>query len=115
MNEFFVLVNITPGRSPEGGFLVSRRETMKLPCANMSRPLPYWFISRQMDPVGKFCEAAAGEKATYTLALAVKECSKAPPPPSPNASIKNTREIETTLRLPHNGLIIILVPIYPFL
>jgi hypothetical protein len=30
MNEFCVLVNITPGRSPEGEFLVSRRETMKL-------------------------------------------------------------------------------------
>ena len=30
MNEFCVLVNITPGRSPEGEFLVSHRETMKL-------------------------------------------------------------------------------------
>ena len=31
INEFCVLVNITPGRSPDGEFLVSRRETMKLP------------------------------------------------------------------------------------
>ena len=30
MNEFCGLVNITLGRSPEGEFLVSRRETMKL-------------------------------------------------------------------------------------